>query len=97
MKQICTETDLRDVFWVLLLAVSLKLTDVSEVLTASINIALISLVALMMESVSTFETSINLYETARHNIPDNSHLHILRRENLKSHRDECVSVKQGYC
>jgi hypothetical protein len=44
------------------------------------------LIALMMEAVSTYETSVNLYHTTRRNIPENSHLHIRRRENLKSHR-----------
>jgi hypothetical protein len=39
-----------------------KLTDVSEVFTASI--------ALMMETVSTSETSVSSYETAGRNIPE---------------------------
>jgi hypothetical protein len=43
------------------------LIDVSEVFAASI-------IALMMEAVSTSETSVNI------------HLHTRRRENLKSHR-----------
>jgi hypothetical protein len=34
------------------------------------------LIALMMEAVSTFETSINSYETTRRNIPEDSHLHL---------------------
>jgi hypothetical protein len=49
--------------------VSLKLTDVSKVLTASI------IRALMMEAVSTSETLVNFYQTTRLNIPENSHLH----------------------
>jgi hypothetical protein len=39
----------------------------------------------MMEAVSSSETSVNIYQTTRHNIPEDSHLHIRRRENLKSH------------
>jgi hypothetical protein len=41
-------------------------TDVSEVLTASI----IRAVTLMMEAVSTSETSFNFYETTRRKIPE---------------------------
>jgi hypothetical protein len=37
-----------------------------------------------MEAVNTKETSLNFYETTRRNIPENSHLHTRRRENLKS-------------
>jgi hypothetical protein len=40
---------------------------------------------LMMETVITSETSVNFYQTIWHNIPDYSHLHIRRREHLKSH------------
>jgi hypothetical protein len=39
----------------------------------------------MMEAVSTYETSVNFYQTAQRNIPEDSHLHTRRRENLKSH------------
>jgi hypothetical protein len=42
-----------------------KFTDVSEVLTASI--------ALMMEAVSTSETSVSFYQTTRRNIPEDGH------------------------
>jgi hypothetical protein len=41
--------------------------------------------ALMMEAASTSETSVNLYQTARHHIPEDSHLHTRRCENLKSY------------
>jgi hypothetical protein len=34
------------------------------------------LIALMMEAVSTFETSVNFYQTTRCNIPEDSHLHL---------------------
>jgi hypothetical protein len=33
------------------------------------------LIALMMETASTSETSINFYQTTRRNIPEDSHLH----------------------
>jgi hypothetical protein len=42
-------------------------------------------IALMMEAVSTSETSVNFYQTTRHNNPEVSHLHARCRENLKSH------------
>jgi hypothetical protein len=44
------------------------------------------LIALMMEAVRTFETSVNFYETTRRNIPEGCRLHTRRRENLKSDR-----------
>jgi hypothetical protein len=44
------------------------------------------IVALMMEAASTSETSVNFYHTTRSNIPEDSHLHIRRRENLKSYQ-----------
>jgi hypothetical protein len=59
-----------------------KFTDVSVVLAASIIRAMI---ALIMEAVSTSETSVNFYHTTRHNNPEDSHLHTRRRENLKSY------------
>jgi hypothetical protein len=31
-------------------------------------------IALIMEAVSTFETSVNLYQTTQRNIPEDSHL-----------------------
>jgi hypothetical protein len=39
-----------------------EFTDISEV------------PALMMEASSTSETSVNLYQTTQHNIPEDSHL-----------------------
>jgi hypothetical protein len=39
-----------------------------------------------MESISSFETSFNIYQTTRCNIPGDSHLHTRRRENLKPYR-----------
>jgi hypothetical protein len=44
------------------------------------------LIALMMDAASTSETSVNFYKTTRHNIPEDSHLHTHRRENLNSHQ-----------
>jgi hypothetical protein len=38
-----------------------------------------------MEAENTSKTSVSLYQTTRRNIPDDSHLHTRRRENLKSH------------
>jgi replication fork clamp-binding protein CrfC len=57
-----------------------KFSDVTEVLAPS-NIR-----ALMMESASTSKTSVKFYQTTRHTIPEDSHLHARRRENLKSHQ-----------
>jgi hypothetical protein len=54
-------------------------TDVSEVSTAFITVTLI------MEAVRTSETSV-YSETTRCYIPERSHLHTRRRENLKSHK-----------
>jgi hypothetical protein len=42
--------------------------------------------ALMMEEVSTSETPVNLYQTTRRNIPEDSHLQTRYRVNLKSHQ-----------
>jgi hypothetical protein len=56
-----------------------KLTDVEEVLIASI------IRAMMMEAVGISETSVNFYESTWRNIPEDSHIHIRHRENLKSH------------
>jgi hypothetical protein len=45
----------------------------------------IRVITLMMEAASTSETSVNFYQTTRRNIPEDSHLHTHRRENIKSH------------
>jgi hypothetical protein len=47
--------------------VSLKLAEISEVLTSSIIRAM---GALMMEAVSTSETPVNLYETTWRKVPE---------------------------
>jgi hypothetical protein len=65
-----------------------KFTDVSDMLAASIIGAINTifvLIALMMEAASTFETSVNFYQTTRFNNPEDRHLHARRRENLKSY------------
>jgi hypothetical protein len=41
-----------------------------------------------MEAVSTSETPVNVYETTRCNIPEDSRLHTRRCENPKSHNVE---------
>jgi hypothetical protein len=40
----------------------------------------------MMEAAGTSITSVNFYQTKRRNIPEDNHLLIYRRENLKSHQ-----------
>jgi hypothetical protein len=44
-----------------------------------------AIIALMMETASTSETSVKFYQTTRRNNPEDIHLHTRRRENLKSH------------
>jgi hypothetical protein len=47
---------------------------------------LAAFIALVVEAASTSETSVNFYQTTRHNIPEDSHhLHTCCHENLKSH------------
>jgi hypothetical protein len=43
-----------------------------------------SIRALVMEAVSTSETSVNFYQSARRNNPEDGHLNTRRLENLKS-------------
>jgi hypothetical protein len=50
-------------------------------------------IALMMEAVSTSETSVNIYQTARRNIPEETRLHTRRCENLKPHHNFVVCGK----
>jgi hypothetical protein len=45
---------------------------------------LLALIALMIEAVRTSETTVNIYQTTLRNIPEDSHLHTRRCENLKS-------------
>jgi hypothetical protein len=53
----------------LLCVVWQKMTDVSEVLTASIF-------TLMMEAASTSKMSVSFYKTTKNNIPEESHQQI---------------------
>jgi hypothetical protein len=55
--------------------------------------------ALMMKAVSKSETSVNLYQTIRRNIPEDCHLHTRRHENLKSHhpRRNLEQMQFGKC
>jgi hypothetical protein len=46
------------------------------------------IIALMVEASNTSETLVNFYQTIRRNNPEDSHIHIRRRENLKS----CFSI-----
>jgi hypothetical protein len=66
------------IFWGVAPCSLVDVTDISELLTDSI-------MALMMEAVSTSETSVNFYQTTRSNITEDTHLHTRRQENLKSH------------
>jgi hypothetical protein len=66
--------------------VSQQLTDVSEVLTASIIRAAMAMV-MMIEALCTFETSAIFRENASRSNPEDSHLHTRRPEILKSSRD----------
>jgi hypothetical protein len=53
-------------------------------------------IALMMEAARTSETSVNFYQTTwRHN-PEDSHLRIHRRENLKSYSGDINSILDLY-
>jgi hypothetical protein len=44
-------------------------------------------IALMMEAECTSEMSVSFYQITQRNIPEDSHLQICRRENLKCHQD----------
>jgi hypothetical protein len=46
----------------------------------------------MMEAASTFETSASFYQTTWRNVPEDSHLHTCRRENLETCRFHLDSV-----
>jgi hypothetical protein len=67
------------IFWDIAPCVTLKLTNFSEVRTASI------IIVLMMEAVHTSETSVNFNMTTWRYIPEDSKLHTRCRENLTSH------------
>jgi hypothetical protein len=67
------------------------LTDVSEVLAASIVMAMTHRPDGGGRGI--FETSVNFYQTTRRNNPEGSHLRTRCRKNLKSHLIN--SVVQG--
>jgi stress response protein YsnF len=67
------------VFWVVAGVYRYKFTIFTEVRNASV-------IDLMVEAVQTSETSVNLYQSAWHCNPEDSHLHTHRRENLKSNK-----------
>lgn len=51
-----------------------------------------SLIILMMEALSTFEKSVNFYETIRRNIPEDSHVGTRCHQNLIPHQEK-VTLK----
>jgi hypothetical protein len=65
-------------FWDIAPCSLVEIDRLLEVLTAYITVALV------MEAVSSSETSFSCYLTTRRNIPEDSHIHTRRRENLKS-------------
>jgi hypothetical protein len=46
----------------------------------------------MMEAITSYETSVNIYQTTQCNIPEDSHLHTRHYENLKSHQVCCTFI-----
>jgi hypothetical protein len=65
------------VFWDVTPCSLVEMTDVSEVLTFSI------IIALLMEAVSTSETSVTFYHSTRCNISEDSYLHSLQLTEFK--------------
>jgi hypothetical protein len=61
------------------------LANISEEIIASIIRAIITL---MIDAVGSSKMSVSIYQTIRRNIPEDSHLHTGRRENLKPHKSE---------
>jgi hypothetical protein len=47
-------------------------------------------ITLMMEAASTSESSVSFYQTTRRKIPEDSHFHTHRRENLISYPLYCL-------
>jgi hypothetical protein len=55
-----------------------------------------SIIRAMTHRIS--DTSVNFYQTARRNNPEDSHLHTHRRENLKSHMETILFLRDvGIC
>jgi hypothetical protein len=52
-------------------------------------------IVVMVEAVSTSETSVSLHQTTRRNIQEDSHLQTCRREKLKSHQIYEVFTEQS--
>jgi hypothetical protein len=52
-------------------------------------------ITLMVEAASTSETLLNVYQTTRCNIAEDSHLHTCCHENLKSHQTEYCLDNDG--
>jgi hypothetical protein len=50
----------------------------------------------MMEAESTYETSVNFYQTGWRNNPEDSHIHTRHHENLKSHQ-EYLKFLKNHC
>jgi hypothetical protein len=46
----------------------------------------------MMETISTFETLANIYQTTRQNIPEDSHLHL---NTVLEHRSFGIETSSG--
>jgi hypothetical protein len=51
---------------------------------------------LIMEVISSSETSVNIYQTTWCCIPEDSHLHTCGRENHKSHRQQFTDQPSNY-
>jgi hypothetical protein len=51
------------------------------------------IIALMIEAVNSSEMSVSFYQTTWRNIPEDSHLRICQRENLKSHLNSFIWVR----
>jgi hypothetical protein len=71
--------------WLKWLKSRLKSTGRIVAIRMAIEIAIGRTIALMMEAASTSETSVNFYQTARPNNPEDNRPHTRRRENLRSH------------
>jgi hypothetical protein len=50
-----------------------------------------SIITLVMEAVSISEMSVSIYQTAQHNVPEDSHLHACHCKNLKSHLNSLIA------
>jgi hypothetical protein len=66
----------------------IEVTDVSQVYTVFIT-------SLMMEAVRSSETSVYFSATTRHCIPEGSHFHARRRENVKIQHTLCYLFFNG--